>query len=127
MSGYSNGRGVLVGSVNTTDATQTTILSIPIPASTTTGVNGYVIARRTGGSAGSAEDGAYYRFEAVYKNAAGTPTSIGAVITVVGESQAGWTLAAAVSGTNLLVQVVGAANNNISWKLYDLRVHQVSA
>jgi len=127
LSGYSNGRGVLVGSVNTTDATQTTILSIPIPASTTTGVNGYVIARRTGGSAGSAEDGAYYRFEAVYKNAAGTPTSIGAVITVVGESQAGWTLAAAVSGTNLLVQVVGAANNNISWKLYDLRVHQVSA
>lgn len=112
--------------IATTNATVTTLSTIPIPATTTTAITGYVTARRTGGAAGTAEDGALYRVEAVYKDVAGTPTSIGSAVTVIGESQAGWDVTLAVSGTNVLVQVTGAVNNNISWA-GSLKTQQISA
>lgn len=101
--------------VTTTDATVTTLATIPVPASTTLGVTGYVVARRTGGSAGTAEDGAYYRVETVYKNAAGTATAIGTTVTAIGESQAAWDVTVSQSGGNVLIQVTGAVDNNVTW------------
>lgn len=103
--------------VATTNATVTTIQSLIVPSSTTLGIAGYVTARRTGGTAGTAEDGAFYRVEAVYKNAAGTATSIGSTVTAIGESQAGWDVTLAASGTSVLIQVTGAANNNVTWHI----------
>ena len=102
--------------VSTTNATVTTIQTIPCVASTTTNISGYVVARRTGGSAGIAEDGAMYRVEFTVKNAAGTATLIGSSIVVVGESQAGWDVTLTGSTSNILIQVTGAADNNINWK-----------
>lgn len=101
--------------VTTTDATVTTLATIPVPASTTLGINGYVVARRTGGAAGTAEDGAYYRVETVYKNAAGTATNIGTTVTAIGESQAAWDVTVTQSSGDVLIRVQGAADNNVSW------------
>lgn len=102
--------------VATTDATVTTIQSITIPATTTVGINCTIVNRRTGGGSGTAEDGAYYEIKVALKNVAGTATEIAAeTVTVIGESQAGWTVTAAPSSGNELIQVTGAAGNNITW------------
>jgi hypothetical protein len=102
--------------VATTNASVTTLHTIAIPASTTVMIEARVVARRTGGSAGTAEDGAAYTRVACYKNSAGTATIIGAIATPVTiESQAGFDCTFTVSGGNVLLQVTGATNNNITW------------
>jgi hypothetical protein len=112
--------------VATTDATVTTLHTVVIPASTTVLISGYVVSRRTGGAAGTAEDGAAYKIEAVYKNVAGTATVIGApIITVIGESQAGWDVTLVPSAGNILIKVTGAVSNNVTWHLSDLCVMPV--
>lgn len=105
--------------VYTTDATVTTLKTVTVPVSTTVLMWGYVVARRTGGSAGAAEDGAAYRVEFTAKNTAGTAALIAAAtVTVIGESQAAWDVTVAASGGTVLIKVTGAANNNISWVWY---------
>ena len=101
--------------VQTTDATVTTIATEAMPVNTTTLVWGYVVARRTGGTAGSANDGAAYRVEFVAKNTAGTATLIGSDVTARGESQAGWDVTLSASGGTIRVRVTGAASNNVVW------------
>jgi hypothetical protein len=105
----------------TTDATVTTIHTIAIPASTTVALIAHVNARRTGGAAGTAEDGAFYIRAATFKNVAGTATQIGATTAIhTNEDQAGWDVTFAVAGGNALVQVTGAVDNNITWHLFKL-------
>lgn len=58
---------VFQGRVATTDGTTTTILTIAIPASTSMHIVARVVARRTGGVSGAAEDGAAYEVHALYK------------------------------------------------------------
>jgi hypothetical protein len=98
----------------TTDDTPTTISTIPVPSSTTLRIFGEVIARRTGGTAGSAEDGAGYTFSATYKNVGGTATLIASTIDAH-EDQAGWAVTFDASGSDALIEVTGAVDNNISW------------
>lgn len=113
--------------VTTTDGTVTTLHTFTLPASTTYAVEVHVVARRTGGSSGTAEDGAYYILRAVYKNAAGSATIIGSVgQTVVGESQGGWDATLDTTGATVRVRVTGASNNNITWAM-TARVRSVSA
>ncbi len=99
----------------TTTNAATTISTIAAPASTTLGIAAIVVGRRTGGTAGTAEDGAMYQILAGYKNVAGTATLIGSSITVVGESQAAWNATLTTSSGNVLIQVTGETDNNISW------------
>ena len=101
--------------VRTTDATVTTLYAYPVPVDQTTLIAGVVVARRTGGSAGSANDGAGYRVEVVAKNSAGTAAVIGDDVTAVGESQAGWDVTVDASGGTIRVRVTGAADNNVTW------------
>lgn len=102
--------------VTTTDATATNMLSVAIDASTTTRVDATVVARRTGGAAGTAEDGASYEYRGTYNNIGGTPTIIGSLQgDYSAESQAAWGLNFVVSGSNINITVTGAANNNVSW------------
>lgn len=104
------------GYVTTTDATTTTVATVPIPASTSVFMEIHVVARRTGGSAGSAEDGAAYLIQAAYKNVAGVATQIAlGNVDYTAESQIAWNATVAASGGDVLVRVTGAANNNISW------------
>lgn len=112
----------------TTDATVSTLHTVPIPASTTVFLHGFITARRTGGGSGTAEDGAAYEFKVAYKNVAGTATIIGtATITAIAESQVGWDVTLVPTASNVAIRVTGAASNNISWHLSELKVMTVSA
>jgi hypothetical protein len=120
-------RVIIQARVTTTDATQTTLYTFTLPASTTYLIEATVVARRTGGSSGSAEDGAGYVVRGVYKNVGGTATLIGAVSQIfVAESQGGWDATLTVSGGSVLLRVTGAANNSIAW-LAEIRITQVSS
>ena len=79
-------------------------------------VDANVVARRTGGTAGTAGDIAAYGRRAAFKNVGGVLTQI-STTTAVGtyESQAGWDCTITTSGTNILVRGLGAANNNVTW------------
>jgi hypothetical protein len=108
--------GTVVGRVVTTDGSATTLLSLALLPSRTTLLRVQVIARRTGGSGGTAQDGAAYLLAAAYKMVAGTPTLIGSIGSLFSaEDQAGWNATLDVSGGNVRVRVTGAANNNVSW------------
>jgi len=103
--------------ITTTNATPTTIGTIAVPAQTTRGIVAFVTARRGSGSAGTAEDGAFYEVKAVAKGNAGNNASLigSALVTAIGESQAGWDVTVSTSGGTVLIRVTGAANNNIAW------------
>jgi hypothetical protein len=110
--------GEYTASVSTTNNTTTTLFTLTIPASTTVAIHGYVTARRTGGSAGTAEDSAYYEPVVAVKNVAGTATitgSAGQAITPI-EDQAGWDATFDVTGATVRCRILGATNNNINWK-----------
>ncbi|HEX8653117.1 MAG TPA: hypothetical protein VF708_20030 [Pyrinomonadaceae bacterium] len=110
----------------TTTATVTTLHTFTVPASTTYAIEAIIVARRTGGSAGTAEDGAFYKIAAVFKNVSGAATIIGAVQQLVAqESQAGWDATFDVTGATVRCRVTGALNNNITWHM-TARVWQVS-
>ena len=102
--------------VATTNNTQTTLQSFTIPATTTVLLNCTVTARRTGGSAGTAEDSAGYGIRGTYKNVAGTATLVGAIdANYTAEDQAAWDATLDVTGATTRVRVTGATNNNITW------------
>lgn len=102
--------------VATTDATVTTLQTIAITASNTYQIEARVQARRTGGTSGTAEDAASYVVRGTYKTVTGAVTLVGAVTAdYTAEDQAGWDATLTISGTNVLVQVTGAANNNVTW------------
>lgn len=107
---------VYQGRVTTTDASGTTVNSVPIVAGTTTIIITTIVARRTGGSAGAADDGAGYHFMSVFKNVGGTVTQIGST-TIMGsaESQAGWNATHGTTTNGVTVRVFGAVNNNVVW------------
>jgi hypothetical protein len=106
---------VTQGRVATTDATVTTIQTIAIPASTTVAIESIVVARRTGGASGTAEDGARYRISAVYANIAGAATIIGSVTRTIDESVPAYNATFSTSGGNVIITVAGPATTNVTW------------
>lgn len=107
---------IAVATVNTTDATVTTLATIAIASNTSYVVQAAVTARRTGGVAGAAGDSAGYVLAATFKNVAGTVTQVGATSVLhSAEDQAGWDCVFDVSGTNVRVRVTGAVDNNVSF------------
>ena len=115
MEGYLSFK-VTEGKVEVTDATTTTVLTLPLEDNKTSQVVVDAVARRTGGSAGSAGDGASYRLLGTfYRVSAGAATQIGSTTTAhSAEAQAAWALTLAVSGNDVLVRFAGAANNNVT-------------
>lgn len=112
--------------VATTDATVTTLHTFTIPASTTYMITAYVVARRTGGASGTAEDGAGYVIRGTYKNVAGTATLIGSVTAdYTAESVAGYDATLDVTGATARLRVTGVATTNITWHM-TARVWMVS-
>lgn len=103
--------------VKTTDATVTTVNTFFIPDNSITLIESYIVGQRTGGSGGTAGDGAGYIRRGLYKRTGGgSPTLIGSVQDgFTAESQAGWDCTLDVSGNNVRVRVTGAANNNVTW------------
>jgi len=104
--------------VSTTDATVTALWTFAITAGITKTwmIKARVLARRTGGAAGDANDSAGYERTAVVKNVAGTISVVGATGDVfTAEDQAGWNCTIDVSALNIRVMVTGAVNNNVDW------------
>ena len=107
----------LFAALKTTDATVTTLSTIPLEDNRTYQVVADVVARRTGGASGTSGDGASYRILGTFRRvAAGAATAIGS-LTVVhsAESQGGWDCTLTVSGNDVLIRVTGAVNNNVIW------------
>lgn len=102
--------------VLTTDATSTGVLRVPVPTDKTVMVVAIIVARRTGGLAGSTGDSAWYRLSGAYKNIGGALTGIGTPELVGGEDQAGWNVGLTTFTTDIVVTVQGAVNNNITWE-----------
>ena len=99
----------------TTDATVTTLHTVPITASRTYFIEATVTARRTGGAAGTADDGAVYILRAMVTTKAGTVTIDSVVATLVAEDVAAYACTLDVSTTNIRVRVTGVASTTIDW------------
>lgn len=106
---------VLNRSTRTTDATVTTLDTIPVYPGSIMHFDTLIIGKRTGGASGSANDDATYHLQVSYKDVSGTATILGAETRVENEDQAGWDAAFSVSGGNVLLRVTGASGNNITW------------
>ncbi len=113
-----------IDTVSTTDATVTTLATIPADVDTTMLIDGIVVGRRTGGSSGTDEDGAGYVLRAAVTNIAGTATIISQAADFTSEDQAGWAATFVASGSDILVRVTGAANNNVNWRFVGRVVKQ---
>ena len=112
--------------VNTVDATLTTLQTIAIPTDTTVQIKSKVVGARTGGTSGSVGDSASYERTTTYKNIGGTVTKHKEQSDYTYEDQSSWRLKHQVSGTNAIVEVRGAANNNVSWDVtssFIIRAH----
>lgn len=104
------------GRAATTDATTTTINTIAISANNTYLIEARVRARRTGGTAGTADDAAAYIVRGTYKTAAGAVTLVGALTAeYTAEDVAGYDATLAISATNVLVRVTGVLDTQITW------------
>lgn len=112
------GDTVLSGTVNTTDATATTI------ATYTMGTNDRVASlratvwgRRTGGTGGTANDAGMYVLEGLIDRVSGTVAEVGSATTIIAEDNASWGGASlSISSPDARIQVTGDADNNITWR-----------
>lgn len=100
--------------VTTTDATPTTIATIPIPDNTALMVIADIVARRT-----NAPDRAcYIRRVLVYREAGGSATIQGTINTeFTRESDTTYNATFQVSGNNLLIVVTGRAAHTVNWNV----------
>lgn len=101
--------------VSTTTATATTLATVATTTNTTMMLQVKILGIRTGGTAGTAGDSATYIRTARIKNIAGTVTIATLQTDFTSEDQFTWNGTIVVSGTNALVQVTGATNNNVDW------------
>lgn len=104
----------------TTDATPLEAHYIEVPATTTLYVEVEVAARRTGGSAGTAEDAGGFKVIATFKNVAGIATLVGTVTTVHAQADQAWTVDLVPTTTDefIYVELTGATNNDIDWLIH---------
>lgn len=99
-------------SVTTTDATATTIMTIPIPNNSVCGLDLHVI-----GIKNDSSEGANYVIKGTYRNNAGTVSIVGTLSSShLEEDDTNWDVALSVSSTNVLVKVTGVAATTINWK-----------
>ena len=105
------GVGSAVLLVSTTNATVTTIDTVPIPTSKAIMIKAKVVGIKDDFSAKGG-----FEVEAIYANNAGTVTLQGIVNNIHKQAAAGWNVTFVISSTNVLIRVTGAAATNISWK-----------
>lgn len=100
---------------STTNNTPTTILTIPIVNGTAYMMELWVTSRKTGGGGvGSVGDSNAY--ERMFKVKRAGAVTLGTVqSSYTDEDIAAHDVTVSVSGTNILVQVTGSANNNVNW------------
>jgi hypothetical protein len=106
----------VIPKIETTDATQTTILTFPTTADKAYGLWGWLIARRTDA------DGFNATFSLsntlVYRNAAGAPVLVGdpkAWVMDSNQGAPGWTIDISINVNDIVVRVTGTAAQTIEW------------
>jgi hypothetical protein len=119
--------GIVQGRITTTDATVTTLRQISVTTSATWTAFARVIARRTGGAAGAADDAAEYEIRGTIKTVGGVATLVANTTTVIYEDQAGWDAVFDISGGALRIRVTGAVNNTITWHCPELKYSAVGS
>lgn len=107
---------IIQNRVTTTDATVTTLQSFAVPTGQIITVDVDVTAIRTGGSAGTSGDMGAMKGYFMAKNVGGTVT-IQKYSIDAGTPDQTWPITFLVSGTNVLLQVQGTVNNNVTWNL----------
>jgi hypothetical protein len=91
------------------------IQTIPTSSNKNYLVVGTIIARRTGGTAGSAGDSAFFKVEGYFKNIGGTLYSLGGTTPIAVVDQVGWDVTFDTAGTDIIMNVTGAVDNIIKW------------
>ncbi len=106
--------------VSTTDATPTTIATVPIADNTAVMLIANIVGRRTN----AGDRACYIRRVLVYREAAGAPVFQNTINTeFTRESVPLWNATFVVSGNDVLIQVTGRAGDNINWNvLYTAQV-----
>jgi hypothetical protein len=102
--------------ITTTDAATTGLVRVPVPDGKTVMIQAMIVARRTGGSAGAAGDSAFYVLTGAYKNVAGVLTGIATPNLYGGEDQGSWNVGFSTLGSDAVVTVEGAVNNDVTWE-----------
>ncbi len=97
--------------VSTTDGTITTIDTVPIPTDQVLMISAKIVAIKD-----DFASKAGLEIEAIYANSSGTVTLQGAVNYQHRQVPSGWDVTFVISGTNVLIRVVGNAATNIDWK-----------
>lgn len=113
--------------ISTTNVTWTTIHTFRIPTNTAFTLWADIMAKRTGGSAGTVGDAARFIVTAIYKNVAGVVTIVGGASPTnldTRENVTAYDATFSISGTTVLITVKGVANTNIDWTL-DLEINKV--
>jgi hypothetical protein len=102
--------------VNTTDATTTTIQTVDIPTGTGLLINTVINCKKTAGAGvGLAGSSNTYIRTVKAKNVGGTVT-IGTIQSdYTSEDIAAFNVSLSVSGTNVLIRVIGAVNDDVTW------------
>lgn len=101
---------------STTDATPNALNTVAVATDTTVLIEVKVVGLRTGGSAGSAGDSAGYIISGLFKNISGTVSLVGSLSLLhVTEDQPAWDATLSVVGTDVILYVTGAVDNNITW------------
>nr|QBR99073.1 hypothetical protein [Faustovirus mariensis] len=101
--------------VTTTGAATSTVGVVTIPANTTVLIQAFITGRRTGGSAGTAEDGGGFIWYGTFKNIAGTATVVAAPSYTAMTDQAAWVIGYTIAAGDVNVNVTGSVNNNVAW------------
>lgn len=102
------------GTAVTTDATWTTVLTLALAAVSTKALNAVVSAIRSTGT----EGGAWAFVAGFRRGAAGAPVQLGAaVFSLAAADDATWDVRIQVSGSDVVIQVRGAAGKTVRWRV----------
>jgi len=104
--------------VATTDATSTILATLPVTLDASVLVNGFLVARRTGGVSGTNGDSAAFIMNTIAKNIGGVVTLLAQNASFSSQDQVSWAATFSVSGSNVVLTVAGATGNNIDWVVY---------
>jgi uncharacterized membrane protein YiaA len=102
--------------VNTTDTTLTTLQTVAIPTGTVVLIEARIHAKKTAGAGvGSVGDGNAYIRTVKAKNVGGVVTIGSVASTYTSEDIISYNATIAVSGTNVIIQVLGDVSDNVTW------------
>lgn len=102
---------------STTNNAYVTAATVAIPTDSAVIIKVFAVGRRTGGSAGTAQDAGVYERTARFKNTAGIVSIFNLQTDYTSEDQANFDVTMDTSGTDARIRVRGQTNNNLNWTL----------